>query len=326
MDLSIIIVNWNSCDYLQRCIASIEANTHAVEFEVVVIDAGSFDGCDRMLRRSFPQVRFLQSPINCGFAAANNRAFRESVGERVLFLNPDTELVGPALETLCAALDSLPDAGLVGCRLLNADGTVQSSCVLATPTISNQFLDSEFLRARWPKSRLWGAAALYQEGNAAREVEAVSGACLLTRRETFEQVGGFSDDYFMYAEDLDLAYRLRRAGCKTYYVPAATVIHCGGSSAGHAGNSFTAAMMPEATWRFFRRNRGMAPALGYRAAMLASAVGRLAILEASRLLGPRLPTPSRDSSIQKWLTVLRWSLWRDETVKRFYARRVRTAQ
>ena len=107
MDLSIIIVNWNSKEYLRKCIASILAETHGIEFEIVVIDNASFDGCDEMLRQCYPQVRFIQSDRNLGFAKANNVAFKESSGQNLLFLNPDTEIEGVAIETLyinCALL------------------------------------------------------------------------------------------------------------------------------------------------------------------------------------------------------------------------------
>src|SRR5687768_17703109 len=124
MDLSIIIVNWNSNAFLTKCLNSIFALTKDIEFEVIVIDAGSFDGCERTLSEGFPSVRFIQSSTNPGFARANNLAFQEATGECVLFLNPDTEVVGSAIAMLYSQLRSLPDAGVVGARLLNSDGTV----------------------------------------------------------------------------------------------------------------------------------------------------------------------------------------------------------
>lgn len=201
MDVSVIIVNWNSREDLKRCIASIRMHTRDIEYEIVVIDSGSNDGCDQMLRENYPDVRFVQSATNLGFARANNRAFEEATGENLLFLNPDTELTGPAITRLRSHLHSHPNAGIVGCRLLNSDGTLQSSCIQSIPTIWNQLLNSQFLRTRWPKSGLWGMAPLFQQGIAPREVEAISGACLMVRRHTFQQVNGFSEEYFMYAED-----------------------------------------------------------------------------------------------------------------------------
>ena len=253
--VSVIIVNWNSKDYLRRCLATVFAQTKTVELEVVVIDSASFDGCDTMLREHYPQVRFIQSADNCGFARANNRAFEESTKGCVLFLNPDTELVGPAIDILCARVNSLPDCGIVGGKLLNPDRTIQWGSVQAIPTIVNKVLDSDFLKAVWPRSSLWGMAALYDTTTGARDVETLSGACLMAKRRVFEEIGRFSEEYFMYAEDVDLCYKSRTAGYHNYYVPEATLIHYGGSSSQLKASTFTAVMMPEATLRFLKKTR-----------------------------------------------------------------------
>ena len=314
MDLSIVIVNWNSCEYLKRCLASIVTWVQLPRYDVVVIDSGSFDGSDRMVRELFPNVRFIQGQQNVGFARANNLAFAQTTGDCVLFLNPDAELTGPAIDVLYSCLALRPDAGAIGGQLLNGDGTLQSSCIQAIPTIANQTLDSEWLRKRWPHSRLWGAAVLYEQPACIREVEAVSGACLMVRRQAFEEVGCFSESYFMYVEDVDLSYSLRQTGHKNYYVPDATVIHHGGSSSDKAVGAFAAVMMREAMWRFFRRTRGRGYALGYRLAMLASAFCRLGILSVVAITGQR----SAIASSRKWLAILLWAIRRDNIVRRYY--------
>lgn len=316
MDLSIVIVNWNSREFLRSCLASIVASVRTLRYEVVVIDSGSFDGCEAMLREHYPQVRFLQSSENLGFARANNRAFEASSGECVLFLNPDTEVAGSAIEMMHAFLTSLPDAAIVGCRLVNSDGTLQSSCVQSFPTITNQVLNSEFFRKLWPKSPLWGMAVLFEDGPGASEVEGVSGACLMVRRSVFEQVGRFSEEYFMYVEDLDLSCKVRRAGYKNYYVPDATVVHHGGQSSQQAASAFAATMTREAIRRFLRKTRGAAYSAGYRIMMLLSAVGRLCVLGAAWIT--RRGSPSRAASCRKWFAILRWSLNCDGIVARYY--------
>jgi len=316
MDLSIVIVNWNSREFLRKCLASLVASMRTIRYEIVVIDSGSFDGCDAMLREHYPQVRFVQSAENLGFAKANNRAFEASSGECVLFLNPDTEVVGSAIETMHASLGSLPDAGTVGCRLMNSDGTLQFSCVQSFPTITNQVLDSEFFRKIWPKSPLWGMAALFEDGADACEVEGISGACLMVRRSTFEQVGRFSEEYFMYVEDLDLSCKVRRAGYRNYYVPDATVVHHGGQSSQQAASAFAATMTREAIRRFLRKTRGTAYSAGYRFMMLVSAVGRLCVLGAAWIAGGG--SPSRAASYRKWWAILCWSVNRDGIVARYY--------
>lgn len=316
MDLSIIIVNWNSQDYLKKCIASIIAHTRTLSYEIVVIDSGSFDGCGAMLREHYPDVRFIQSPVNLGFASANNRAFDESVGDCVLFLNPDTELTAASVDTLYSALKLLPDAGIVGCKLLNGDGTVQLSCIQSFPTIINQMLNSEFLRRRSPKSSLWGMTALFEEGSGPRPVQGVSGACLMLRRSAFEEVGKFSEEYFMYVEDMDLSYKVAKAGYTNYLVQDASIIHFGGSSSQWAVSTFTAVMIPEAIWRFLRKTRGSAYGFMYRLMMFANAVVRLGVLGAGSVREPR--NSSRTASLRKWVAVLRWSTGCDDIVTRYY--------
>jgi len=293
--LSIIIVNWKSKDFLQTCLTSVFAQTHGVEFEVIVIDAGSFDGCGEMLRQHFPQVRFIQSQENLGFAKANNLAARSARGDALLFLNPDTELPGPAIPTLLAALESLPDAGAVGAKLLNTDGTVQTSCIQSFPTILNQVLDAEVLRRWFPRSRLWGMAALFAADDEPKPVEAVSGACVMVRRAVFEKVSGFSEEYFMYGEDLDLSHKLRAAGLVNYFIPNAVMVHHGGSSVAQGPSDFSVVMLRESVWRFLRKTRGRFYAAGYRVALGMAACVRLVLLVGQ-------------PAARKWRAILRWSL------------------
>lgn len=319
MDLSILIVNWNSKEFLEKCLHSIFSHTSDIKFEVIVIDSGSFDGCDRMLNESYPSVRFIQSQINLGFARANNRAFQEAAGMYALFLNPDTEIVGAAVIALYSHLKSLPNAGMVGARLLNSDGSLQTSCIQSMPTIANKILDSAFLRARWPHSKLWGTAALFDQGAAASEVDAISGACLMIKSSVFREVGGFSEDYFMYAEDIDLAYKVYRAGYRKYFVPQSTVVHHGGNSTARAPNTFTAVMMPEATFRFFRKTRGRRYAAAYRCGMSVNAIIRLVLLRVSRLLAlSGRDRRSHQASLRKWRELLRWGLNRNTVVQEYY--------
>ena len=217
-----------------------------------------------------------------------------------------------------AYLSTLPHAGIVGCKLLNADASVQTSCIQSIPTLANQLLNSELLRARWPKSRLWGVAALFDNGDEPREVEVVSGACLMTTRKAFQDVGRFSEEYFMYGEDVDLSHKMRTTGYKNYYVPRATVIHYGGISSQHAASVFSAVMIPEATCRFLRKTRGTGYSLMYRLTMLVSAIGRLVLLGVAWITGSG--TPSTATSLRKWFSILQWSVRRDGVVEQVLSR------
>jgi GT2 family glycosyltransferase len=310
VDVSIIIVNWNSTDYLRKCLASILAETRKLTYEVIVIDAASFDGCNEMLRQHYPQVRFLQSDTNPGFAGANNLAAKESKGKCLLFLNPDTELIEGALDELYAQWGSLPRAGVLGCKLLNSDRTTQTSCLQSFPTIANQFLDSECLRRWFPKSSLWGTWPLFAPGSSPWKIDVVAGACMLIGRSAFEAVGGFTEEYFMYSEDVDLCYKLARAGFENYYIPSGCVLHHGGSSSAKSGiSSFSSVMMRESRARYFARTQGRLYALAYRFSMGFAALCRFVLLVPGVVLGMRgAAGASSSSSFGKWWAILKWSM------------------
>jgi GT2 family glycosyltransferase len=308
MDLSIIIVNWCSANFLRNCLLSIYANTRGLEFEVIVVDDASFDGCDRMVFHEFPQVRFVQSETNVGFARANNLGVEQSCGESILFLNPDTEVVGPAIAVLWRYLESQPDAGAVGARLLNSDRSLQSSCIQAFPTIVNQALDSDFLRRRIPKSTLWGMRALFLPPVIA-EVDAVSGACLMVSRSALRKVKGFSSCYFMYSEDVDLCRKLRSHGRPNYFVSSAEIVHHGGGSSSSKENNFAAVAMRESRFRYMRIWSGWPSAIAYRAVTGLVAVGRIAILELSLLaVWKSSMREAVKRSKRKWMAIFGWAI------------------
>lgn len=310
MDLSIIIVNWNSKDYLRKCITSILAETAGLDYEIIVIDAASYDGCDAMLERHFPQVRFIQSEVNSGFARANNTAYAASHGDTLLFLNPDTELRGPAINVLYEHAHSLPKAGAVGAKLLNSDGTVQTSCIQAFPTILNQLLNADVLRRRFPKARLWGMAPLFGGNVEPTKVDVVSGACLMIRREAFQHVGLFSSDYFMYSEDVDLCHKTFNAGWINYYIPAAIILHHGGtSSSQHASSTFSSVMTLESRWRFFRKTRSLGYCWAFRLCMLAVSLARCTVSVTLWLLGAPMGRGTQwKVAWRKWKARLQWAL------------------
>jgi GT2 family glycosyltransferase len=159
---------------------------------------------------------------------------------------------------------------------------------------------------------------LFSGGVDAQEVEAVSGACMMISARTFKEVGGFSEDYFMYAEDMDLAYKVRGAGYRNHYVPRAVVVHHGGSSSRQSTSAFAAVMMPEATWRFFRKTRGAAYALTYRMSLCVSALARLIVLRLVKLVSWGRADAAVTAAIAKWTAVARWTVNRDGIVKLYY--------
>lgn len=317
IDLSIIYVNWNSLEYLRKSIASVYKYTDDVTSEIIVVDNASTEKGLDLLAQEFPTITVVENRKNMGFAAANNVGVRHSVGDYVLFLNPDTELFEPSINVMLDAIKSLSDAGAVGCKLLNADLTLQVSSIQPFPTILNQILDAEYLQLRWPRCPLWRLAPLFTGDVRALEVEVVPGACILIKRKTFEQVGMFTEDYFMYAEDLDLNYKLKHAGLRNYYIGRTSIVHYGGrSSAQQRGSHWATTRRCMAMLQLFRNTRGHAYGWLYRVTTAAAAVIRLALLflmSAATLSGSTRfgDKQSLELACMKWKAVLRWAVGRE---------------
>ena len=313
--LSILIVNWHSQDYLRRCLEIVEATCRELSPQVIVVDGASFDGCDQLLARQFPSAKFIQSEHNIGFGRCNNLGLAEIDSDLVLLLNPDTELQDGALARLVDVLEKNPEYGIVSGRLLNSDGTLQTSCVQSLPTPINQALDCEFLRRVFPASRLWGTGAAFASETPV-EVEAVSGACMLMRTKVFRGMGGFRDDYFMYGEDMDLCYRVRAQSLKVIFVPDAAIVHHGGGSSCTQFSGFSDKMLRVAGETYFRLNRGKAAALQYRLLQAISAIVRLPLIVLAFLMFSGERRLAACVSAQKWMLVLRWALGGRQTLRR----------
>jgi len=310
MDVSIIIVNWNSAAFLRQCLASIYRNTAGIDFEVIVVENASFDGSREIVDNEFPHAAFIQSHNNLGFAKANNLGVAQARGTRLLFLNPDTEVLGDAVSQMAGVFVQRPDSGAVGCKLLNTDGSLQTSCLLPFPTILNQALSAEALLCVASKIGVWGIKPLFVDMKGIWPVQAISGACLMVNRDTFYTVGGFSSDYFMYTEDIDLCYKIWKAGFINYYANTAEVLHHGGGSSNRRKeSSFADIQMSESVYKFLRKTRGSLYANGYRLAMTFVALARIGLISVFFMLslGMSRSLPLR-YSFTKWISILRWSL------------------
>lgn len=314
MDLSIVYVNWNSLAYLRESIASVYEHTHGISFEIVVVDNASPEGGVDALSEQFPEITIIKSPENLGFAGANNLGFRRSRGDYVLFFNPDTKLITSTINIILEHLKTLPDAGIVGCKLLNTDLSIQLTSIQKFPTILNQVVDAEYLMLRWPHSPFWGIAPLFSNHLKPLKVEVIPGACMLLRREVFAEVGMFTEDYFMYGEDIDLNYKLKRAGYTNYYVGETAVVHHGGrSSSRQKVSQWSTIMRYRAMVRYFRKTRGRFYEVLYRTAIGFAAAGRLALLALMFPLGNVLwDKESLRISSTKWRAVLKWALGRQD--------------
>ena len=259
--LSVVIVNWNVCDLLRESLLSVRKESTLEDLEVVVVDNNSTDGSVEMVRAEFPWVRLVVHERNLGFAGGNNAALPLCRGRYVLLLNPDTVVVNRALDRLIAWMDRHPRAAIAGCRLLNTDGSLQRWTGGAFPNLANVLTHNLFLDSLLP-ARL-RPTPLYRVGDGAadEQVQWVSGACLVVRREALDG-RLFDESYFMYAEDLELCERVAARGWEVWYTPSASVVHHHGRSLKQQSGQI--ALSPVRGPRtFFARKRGPASVFMY---------------------------------------------------------------
>ena len=241
VDLSIVIISWNVRELLRRCLQSIvtEARPGSAdgvfevdgrEVEILVVDNASTDGSSEMVRDEFPRIHLIVNDENRGFTAANNQGLALSRGRHLLLLNPDTEIVGDALATMTGYMQANSEVGALGPRLLNTDGSLQSSR-RRFPTLSTALVESTVVQEWWDDNRILRRYyAADTPDDAVQRVDWVTGACLLVRRQAYERVGGLDEGFFMYSEELDWCKRIKDAGWEVVFLPTATVIHHEGKS------------------------------------------------------------------------------------------------
>ncbi len=224
--LSIIIVNFNAEMFLVECLDSIYAQTKQISFDIWVVDNNSIDASVSMIRRNYPLVNLIENKENPGFARANNDAIRKCTGDYVLLLNPDTLILENAIEKMVKFLDKNPRTGIAGCKVLNADGTLQLACRRSIPTPSVAFFRLTGLSRLFPNSKMMAEYNLtYLDTDKPHEVDAVSGAFLMIRRKVIDNIGTLDERFFMYGEELDWCLRTKNAGWKVMYYPDAEIIH-----------------------------------------------------------------------------------------------------
>jgi GT2 family glycosyltransferase len=245
MDLSIIIVNWNTRELLRKCLDSVET-TVRLSHELIVVDNASTDGSAAMVRDGFPRVRLIENSENRGFGAANNQALRVMTGRYALLLNSDALLTENAVSELFRCMENRPDAAMACGQLLNADGSRQNSIAafpsLLTLTTNTSLLELLFPR-RFPSKR-------YRHPRPV-EVDSGIGACLIVRKAAIDTVGLFDERFYFFFEETDWAYRMRRAGWKVLHVPTAFIYHLQGQSIGRNIRSRIA--FYRSRYQFFRK-------------------------------------------------------------------------
>ena len=231
VQLSIIIVNYNSRSLIEQCLVSVDKAITGINTEIIIVDNNSNDGSKEYLPPKFAHVKFIFNNVNLGFARACNQGFKISFGQYVLFLNPDTILSGTCLKDCISFFQSYPDAGAVGVRMLDEKGNFLKESKRGLPSPSASFYKLFGLTAMFPGSKTFGK---YYQGhlpeNENNAVDVLSGAFLMIKSEVFEKVGGFDESFFMYGEDIDLSLRISQSGFKNYYLGKISVTHLKGGS------------------------------------------------------------------------------------------------
>jgi GT2 family glycosyltransferase len=312
IDLSVVIVNWNAKEPLKRCLESVYEETTGTTFEIFVVDNASGDGSSQMVRHSFPQVKLVENEENVGFARACNRGLCRAQGRYVVLFNPDTWLPDDALGQMVAFLDKHPNVGVLGPRIVDRDGIVDPRCARRYPSLRSELFEKLRLDRRFPHSRLFGDYLMtYWDHKDPRDVDALSGACMVIRREALDQVGLLDEDFFMYSEDTELCFRLKQAGWRVVYWPAARVRHWGGYSTSRVRDAMGVEAL-RSTNRLFRKCYGTIPAMAHRLMVATVTVGKLIAFAAGWLAARNAGQRARFAhKLALHRRVLRWALGGD---------------
>jgi len=236
MTLSVIVVSYNVQDFLRQTLRTLHAALGGIESEIIVVDNASSDGSAAMVRNEFPGVQLIASDENLGFARANNRGIEVARGAYLALVNPDTLIRNDTFSVCLEYLSGHADVGMVGCKILNPDGSLQLACRRSFPTPSVALSKILGLSTLFPRSQKFGRYNLtYLDPDQAADVEAISGSFMVMRRTVAAAVGGLDERFFMYGEDLDFCYRIHQAGHRIVYLPQTEIIHYKGQSATQAG-------------------------------------------------------------------------------------------
>jgi GT2 family glycosyltransferase len=302
--ISVIIVTWNGKRYALECLASLRSCRLADSLEIIVVDNASSDGTPEAIRTQFPEVILIENSGNLGFAKANNLGMARSRGQYVCLVNSDVVVYPGCLEQMLEVMEQHPDIGVLGPRMICADGSIGGS-VMRRPTVWNSLCAALALHAIWPHSSVcsgYGVDCVSLAG--LEDVEVLGGWFLLVPRAALEQVGGLDERFFMYAEDIDWSYRFAKAGWRVVYCAEAESLHYGGASSAEAPVRCYVAMR-QANLQYFLKHSGTYGGIGYGLAV--------AVHESARIAGYSLAyfTTSRrrqekSAKIRRSVACLRW--------------------
>lgn len=229
--IAVVVVNYNVRELLDQALRSLYETAEPLISEVWVVDNASTDGSVEFLEANWPQVHILSNRENWGYGRANNQGIAQSKAKYILILNPDTVVQRGALQELVEFMESRTQAGVCGPKIVSPEGRFRPECRRGFPTPLVAFSRLFGLSALLPRSRLFGKYYLtYLDPNYETQVDALSGACMMARREAAEAVGYFDEDYFLYGEDIDWCWRMKQAGWEVWYIPRASITHVKGAS------------------------------------------------------------------------------------------------
>lgn len=266
MELSIIIVNWNTKYYLRDCLVSIFESLKGVSFEIIVIDNNSSDGSVELVKKIFPQVKLVASNLNTGFSRGNNIGYKISDGEYIAYLNPDTIIYSYTFETAISYLRTHPKVGAVSCKFLNPDGSFQREYYRRFPTLSTVFfcftlfgvfIDKTFLKRKYANNYF------YRDKNFDKIeiIDQPGAAFILIPRIILEKIGVFDEKFPIYFNDVDLCKRVRRAGLEIHLLNDVVITHYGGKAIGQLFWPSASKYFMVGCYRYFRKHHGILPAL-----------------------------------------------------------------
>ncbi|HEY3268019.1 MAG TPA: glycosyltransferase family 2 protein [Armatimonadota bacterium] len=292
--ISVIIVNFNACNVLRDCLASLPESAPGYALETLVVDNASHDGSVQMVCREFPWATVIANDRNLGFATANNQAMAVATGDFILLLNCDTIVHGDALGRMAGFLAAHPEAGAVSSVLLNGDGSYQQAAYRFN-TLWSEFCEHTRLWKLPDRARVIMRLS-YPRPHEATLVDWVTGAVLMITRAVYDRVGGLDEDFFMYAEDADWCARIGAAGWKTYLLPEARITHLGGQSSGTMRRELRMAMY-DSKYRFLAKNGYARPLWLVRAMAVAGLAAQWGAARAVSLCPPLRERASRAAGV-----------------------------
>ena len=316
VDLSIIIVNWNTRDLLGHCLWSLRQYCGGPNYEIIIVDNASGDGSAAMVQDNFPEVKLIESAANLGFGRANNLGLFYAAGRYVLFLNPDTMMLQDTTEKMTNFMDEHPEVGALGCKMKSPYGSdlpVSEAHDLglqwSPPTLMKELFSFTYLTNNIIQA--FKKYLPYHDPMKSGYVVKLFGGCLMVRQDVLDIVGAFDERFFMYAEDADLSRRIINAGWKLYYMSEAEIIHVAGQASKKAGNSFAPMMKCESISKYMDKYYGAKGKILYNSSIFVRALFHLIALfilrSISSFITPLKKLNYKDGS-NKNLTLIKWSL------------------